>query len=68
MVTEAGTTVASLKTNEMEAVADHAVTFNLDFDDVYQYALADKHDLTIVSFDSDFDRTTRGRSQPSIIA
>lgn len=68
MVTEAGTTVASLKTNEMEAVADHAVTFNLDFDDDYQYALADKHDLTIVSFDSDFDRTTRGRSQPSIIA
>jgi predicted nucleic acid-binding protein len=42
--------------------------FNLDFDDAYQYALADKYDLTIVSFDSDFDRTTRGRSQPSTIA
>lgn len=68
MVTQAGTTIALLKAHEMEAVADHSVTFNLDFDDAYQYALAMKHDLTIVSFDSDFDRTTRGRSQPSTIA
>jgi len=29
----------------------------LDFDDAYQYALAEKHDLIIVSFDSDFDKT-----------
>jgi predicted nucleic acid-binding protein len=67
MVMEAGTTVASLYADELEAVIDHAITFNLDFDDAYQYALADKFDLTIVSFDSDFDRTTRGRSQPSNI-
>jgi predicted nucleic acid-binding protein len=68
MVTEAGTTVGLLRADEMEAVADHSGTFNLDFDDAYQYALADKYDLTIVSFDSDFDRTTRGRTQPSTIA
>ena len=68
MVREAGTVVALLKAGEMEAVVDHAQAFNLDFDDAYQYALADKYDLTIVSFDSDFDRTTRGRSQPSTIA
>lgn len=68
MVTAADTTVALLKADEMETVADHAATFNLDFDDAYQYALADKYDLTIVSFDTDFDRTTRGRSQPSTIA
>ena len=68
MVTEAGTTVALLRADEMGAVADHAGTFNLDFDDAYQYALADKYDLMIVSFDSDFDRTTRGRRQPSTIA
>jgi len=38
--------------------------FNLDFDDAYQYAVAEKYDLTIVSFDSDFDRTERGRKTP----
>jgi predicted nucleic acid-binding protein len=68
MVIEAGTIVGLLRADEMEAVADHAASYNLDFDDAYQYALADKHDLTIVSFDSDFDRTARGRSQPSTIA
>jgi len=35
--------------------------FNLDFDDVYQYVVAEKFDLTIVSFDSDFDKTYLGR-------
>jgi len=38
--------------------------FNLDFDDAYQYAIAEKYDLTIVSFDRDFDRTERGRKTP----
>ena len=37
----------------------------LDFDDAYQYALAEKHDLIIVSFDSDFDKTKRGRKSPA---
>jgi predicted nucleic acid-binding protein len=68
MVVDAGTIVGLLRADEMKAVVDHAASFKLDFDDAYQYALADKHDLTIVSFDSDFDRTTRGRSQPSSIA
>ena len=29
--------------------------FKLDYDDAYQYALAEKYNLIIVSFDSDFD-------------
>lgn len=41
--------------------------FRLDFDDAYQYAAAEKYDLTIVSFDSDFDRTQRGRKTPMAI-
>jgi hypothetical protein len=39
--------------------------FGLDFDDAYQYLAADKHNLTLVSFDSDFDRTERGRKTPA---
>ena len=37
----------------------------LDFDDSYQYLAAEKHNLTIVSFDSDFDRTDLKRKTPS---
>jgi uncharacterized protein len=68
MVIRAGTVVARLNTSDMETLADHATSFSLDFDDAYQYALADKYDLTIVSFDRDFDRTARGRNEPSAIA
>ena len=39
--------------------------FNLDFDDAYQYVSAEKNNLTLVSFDSDFDRTERGRKTPA---
>jgi predicted nucleic acid-binding protein len=67
MITNGGSAVALLEADEMRVVIDHATTFNLDFDDAYQYAVADKYDLTIVSFDADFDRTTRGRSEPSMI-
>jgi len=38
--------------------------FRLDFDDAYQYVAAEKHNLTLVSFDADFDRTERGRKTP----
>jgi len=38
--------------------------FNLDFDDAYQYAVAEKHGMEILSFDADFDRTERGRKIP----
>ncbi len=41
--------------------------YNLDFDDAYQYVTAEKHDLIIVSYDSDFDRTPRERKTPEEI-
>ena len=41
--------------------------YQIDFDDAYQYVAAEKHDLIIVSFDKDFDRTTRGRKTPAEI-
>ncbi len=39
----------------------------MDFDDAYQYAAVEKHQLVIVSFDGDFDRTERGRKTPAEI-
>ncbi|MBC7343880.1 MAG: PIN domain-containing protein [Clostridia bacterium] len=48
----------------MEDIIHAAQQFGLDFDDAYQYAVAAHYKLTIVSFDSDFDRTERGRKTP----
>lgn len=46
----------------------HVMTqFNLDFDDAYQYVVAEKYNLTLVSLDGDFDRTERGRHTPQEI-
>lgn len=39
--------------------------FRLDLDDAYQYATAEQHRALLVSFDSDFDRTERGRVTPA---
>jgi predicted nucleic acid-binding protein len=48
-------------------VIDISRKFGLDFDDAYQYAAAQEQNLTLVSFDADFDRTSRGRKSPSEI-
>jgi predicted nucleic acid-binding protein len=39
--------------------------FNLDFDDAYQYVVAEKRKAVIVSFDGDFDRTEQGKKTPA---
>lgn len=38
--------------------------FDLDFDDGYQYVTAQQNELTIVTFDHDFDKTDLGRKTP----
>lgn len=45
-------------------IAGAADRFHLDFDDAYQYAVAEQYGLSIVSFDKDFDRTEKGRMEP----
>lgn len=57
MIFQAGIMMASLAVEDMVSVIEAAQRFNLDFDDAYQYAVAEKYELTIVSFDADFDRT-----------
>ena len=56
--------MVQLSVEDMQSIASKAQRFNLDFDDAYQYVAAEKLDLTIVSFDTDFDRTERGRKSP----
>jgi len=60
-----GVSLVRLGPENMDEVVRVAQSFRLDFDDAYQYAVAAKHDLTIVSFDSDFDHTERQRRTPA---
>lgn len=53
-----------LEKQDMPRVTEVAQTFGLDFDDSYQYVAAEKFNLDLLSFDHDFDRTTRGRKTP----
>ena len=68
MIIRSGTILASLSEEDVGSVINAAQRFTLDFDDAYQYVIAEKYDLTLVSFDSDFDRTERGRKTPEEFA
>ena len=50
---------------DIERIVRVMKEFELDFDDAYQYAAAEKLDITIVSFDQDFDKTSMGRKAPA---
>ena len=52
---------------DLKKVLSDLQRFQMDFDDAYQYVAAEKYDLTIISFDNDFDRTERGRKTPEEI-
>ena len=47
MISNAGLRVIALLTNDMETVIKSAHKFNLDFDDAYQYVVAEKNNLLI---------------------
>jgi len=53
-----------LELMELQSLINYTSKFGLDFDDAYQYAIAEKYNLKIVSFDSDFDRTAKRRKTP----
>jgi predicted nucleic acid-binding protein len=65
LILTGGIRLLRLTPEDVRQLAEAAQQFNLDFDDAYQYALAERYNLTIVSFDSDFDRTERGRKTPA---
>jgi uncharacterized protein len=61
----AGVLVVDLALDELSRALDAMTAFKLDFDDAFNVAIAEKHSLTIISFDTDFDRTLRGRKTPA---
>ncbi len=67
LLVDTGVRYVSLDYADLMAVTKTRGRLPLDFDDAYQYVAAEKHDLTLVSFDADFDRTDRGRKTPAHI-
>ncbi|MDE0316096.1 MAG: PIN domain-containing protein [Candidatus Poribacteria bacterium] len=59
-----GVSVLSLPPEDLKMLDLTADKFNLDFDDAYQYTVAAKYELQLISFDTDFDRTERKRKEP----
>jgi hypothetical protein len=64
---DAGVELLSLSIEELSSLHKVSLKYNLDFDDSYQYATAENHNLTIVSFDGDFDSTEKKRKEPNKI-
>ena len=60
-----GIDILSLDPEDLKTLDQSVQKFNLDFDDAYQYAVAEKYDLQLISFDKDFDRTERKRKKPA---
>ena len=54
----------SINANELKEIPHWCKKFDLDFDDAYQYAIADRFRLKLVSLDHDFDRIPKGRIHP----
>ena len=64
---EDGISIISLGPEDLKGMVEIAQKFGLDFDDAYQYLAAEVHDLQLISFDKDFDKTERGRKEPGEI-
>ncbi len=67
LIVKGGIRLLRLSLQDVEDLKTVAQRFSLNFDDAYQYAIAKKHGLEIISFDKDFDRTEKGRRTPAQI-
>ncbi|MFA7695427.1 MAG: PIN domain-containing protein [Methanoregula sp.] len=67
LFSDGGIAILGLGSSDMTRVEEAATAFRLDFDDAYQYVVAEKFNLALVSFDMDFDRTDKKRMVPAEI-
>ena len=57
--------MVSIKPSDTRALVETIDKYKLDYDDAYQYVAAEHNGLTLLSFDSDFDRTDKGKTTPA---
>jgi hypothetical protein len=67
MITSGRVKVLTLQTDDLAKVPATARQLSWDFDDAFQYVVAETYGLTIVSFDTDFDTTPLGRQTPQAV-
>ena len=60
-------TVVTLPHDRYGRLGEVMAEWKLDYDDAYQYTIAEYLNVRLVSFDSDFDRTPLGRTTPAEI-
>ena len=65
VVIDGAVQVVSLPPPLLERVTQVSEQYNLDFDDAYQYVIAEQGEYRIVSFDRHFDQTPHGRQTPA---
>ncbi|MER3424231.1 MAG: VapC toxin family PIN domain ribonuclease [Nitrospiraceae bacterium] len=59
VIVTGGVRLLRLSVQDMAKVTTTAQRFKLDFDDAYQYVVAEKHALQIISFDADLNERKR---------
>jgi predicted nucleic acid-binding protein len=59
--------VININFNEIKNIIEIEKNYNLDFDDAFQYYVSLSYELTLISYDKDFDRTPNGRITPGYI-
>lgn len=64
---EAGVSVLGLSLSDLRNLTAIMQQYTLDFDDAFQYTVAENHNLTIVSYDTDFNRTPRRAVTPAMV-
>lgn len=62
---DGGVVLSRLPPSSMAQVVATTDRYGLDFDDAYQYSVAEREQAEIVSFDAHFDQTDRGRRTPA---
>jgi predicted nucleic acid-binding protein len=67
MFMDSDVSLVRLEPEDTQGLVNVMKDLGLDFDDAYQYVCSEKYNLTIVSFDGDFDGTERGRKTPAEI-
>jgi len=63
-IIDSGVGAVSIAAYNLTKVVDAMSSFLLDFDDAYQYVVAQQSNATIISFDKDFDKTDASRKLP----
>ena len=66
-IDQRGIHVISLSIPELNQVSSVCKQYDLDFDDAYQFVVADQNNLKFVSIDHDFHRIPGGRVHPKDI-